>query len=724
MPAYFHDTPIDVPDGSWVRFDSDSSGTPAAVFSRSGQPIVNSVVFSQTGSVPRVTSDAATLYVRLALQTGVARSGVVAQTSGVAFTSFDSDSDITGRGGASPGAGTTDQTARDSVSTLAASLPGTYAPKPTPTATKTAAYTAAAGELAVMNVAAGATVLTLPAAPADKTQVAYRAIGATAAAPMTIARGGTDTIGTSGATTASIPLDGESGVLQYDAANTRWLGISNVKPQAALDLTYAPKQAAAARRVPFAVGFYGTFAAAQQTTAGTSRVPFYATNPATLPSFSYANFTTPSASGDTDPAAAITISASVEVGGTIYRLTFGGQSSVTIAPGGVVTSDPLGVTLPAGIYYVRTYTSSTAWYANHRFSYAGSGGFTATTDLTAAGSAAIGNTSNSSYGLAPVSATAVTAARSAAVVIIGDSIGHGLGDAGGTAQWAGYNDTTAALGRGGFIARALTPAGIGHTNLALPSETLQTFVSVAGHMRRGALITAGSTAIVQYGRNDLTAGRTLAAIQADMITAWLFLSSLGMRVMQTTITPASTSTDNFATTANQTPASSSVETVRVNLNTWLRAGAPVSAGVAVAVGTGGALVAGNSGHPLTTVIEVADLAEPSRNAGVWRANVASRTVADAAMTSGGFTVTSTTAAFTTADLGRTVLIQGAGASGANLFTTITAVSGNAASTAASAGTTVSGASATIFDAYTQDGIHPQNYATALLAAAVPTALIV
>jgi lysophospholipase L1-like esterase len=111
----------------------------------------------------------------------------------------------------------------------------------TPTSTKTAAYTAAVGDLAMMNVAGGATTLTLPTAPADKAQVGYRAIGATTAVPLTVNRGGSDTIGTAGATSATVPLADETVVLQYDAPNTRWLAVTNVRTQTSLDLRYRPQ---------------------------------------------------------------------------------------------------------------------------------------------------------------------------------------------------------------------------------------------------------------------------------------------------------------------------------------------------------------------------------------------------------------------------------------------------------------------------------------------------
>jgi peptidoglycan/xylan/chitin deacetylase (PgdA/CDA1 family) len=132
------------------------------------------------------------------------------------------------------------------IAKLAAGLPA--AVTLTPTATKTAAYTVAVGELALMNVAGGATVLTLPAAPADKAQVGYRAIGATSAVPLTVNRGGSDTIGTAGATSAVVALADEVVVLQYQASSTRWLAVSNVKTQASLDAATKTALAPVTRR--------------------------------------------------------------------------------------------------------------------------------------------------------------------------------------------------------------------------------------------------------------------------------------------------------------------------------------------------------------------------------------------------------------------------------------------------------------------------------------------
>jgi hypothetical protein len=66
-------------------------------------------------------------------------------------------------------------------------------------------------------------------------------------------------------------------------------------------------------------------------------------------------------------------------------------------------------------------------------------------------------------------------------------------------------------------------------------------------------------------------------------------------------------------------------------------------------------------------------------------------VLDGAITATQDTLASTSAAFTTADVGKHILVTGAGAAGAHLATTISSVSGGVATLAVAAGTTVTGA---------------------------------
>jgi hypothetical protein len=199
--------------------------------------------------------------------------------------------------------------------------------------------------------------------------------------------------------------------------------------------------------------------------------------------------------------------------------------------------------------------------------------------------------------------------------------------------------------------------------------------------------------IVEYGRNDVSGGSTIAAIQGYLITIWRRYARRGLVVHETTITPKpASSTDSFMTEANQTPGSD--EVVRVGVNDWLRDGAPLDGTTFAPLAVGAtALRMGQAGHPLATVVDAADAAESSRNSGKWKTPCL--VINDAAMTSGATTITSASAAFTSArDLGTTVLLKGAGPAGAGLITNISVVnSATSVSVINAAATTVSGAQA-------------------------------
>jgi hypothetical protein len=118
---------------------------------------------------------------------------------------------------------------------------------------------------------------------------------------------------------------------------------------------------------------------------------------------------------------------------------------------------------------------------------------------------------------------------------------------------------------------------------------------------------------------------------------------------------------------------------------------------------------------LTGYYEIADLVESARNSGIWKATL-NRTVADAAMSTGGARiVTSATASFTSADIGRTVAIAGAGVAGATYYGVIKSVS-NATTCAITnanpqASVSVTGAAMSIVDVYTEDGTPPARSVT-------------
>jgi lysophospholipase L1-like esterase len=558
-----------------------------------------------------------------------------------------------------------------------------------------------------------------------------------------------DGTGTPGATISgsTLTVDSDSLLPRFwfpSGTDTVWVSVNggtriavNADADARLDTifsTLARRSVATASGYPVTDNCYAISqgASSARVTVGTSRVPHTVAADCTDLRLVYGNWfnngvTLTPIHLDVDGTAVVQIKASVEIGSVIYRVTFGGSVTGTMDGGGMLVSDPLPLDIDAGtVIYTRTFLAAgtTGWYYN-KYSYVagGSGGFITTTDLTAPGSAAVADSSFSPQ-FAPITilGSSLTGLPLPSVIIIGDSIGSGYGDAPGTISHQGRNITTPAIAGGGFIARALH-GQIGAVQVAFPGDTVGDFITNQGHFRRMSFASIASTAIVEYGRNDLTTGDPVATIQANLVTLWTMCANRGMRVFQTTITPRTSSTDGWVSAGNQ--ATTGNEANRTALNDWLRAGAPLVSGVATAVGTSGALTAGQTGHPLFGVFEVADLVETARNSGIWKAAAGSRSVSNAAITSSAVTLTSATASFQTSDVGRSVTVAGAGVAGALLTGLI--VSRNSATSVnldTSATTTVSGAALTIGDTYTLDGLHPTPYASVAMAAAIDTTQIV
>lgn len=397
---------------------------------------------------------------------------------------------------------------------------------------------------------------------------------------------------------------------------------------------------------------------------------------------------------ETDGANPITVKASVEVGGTIYRVTFGGLLSGTVDPGGRLISDPLGIEIAQGTTFnVRTFVNSASAPQSNYACYGNSlsGGFTATTDLTAPGSAAVGSAAAYVYTVRAILGTPTTR-NLPTVAIVGDSISVGtndFGDGGRASNFTGYSD--GGLPAGGYIVRGLSTR-YGWINVGVPSDQAQLFNAPAGHYRRISHLSGCTDAIVEYGINDVTAGRTLAQIQSDLTNIWNLLIRRGMKVRQSTILAKTTSSDLWTTTTGQAVYGS--ESVRTALNDWIR----------------------TTPAPLTGYIEAADLSETARNSGLWKP--AQRFVTDAASNVSGNTVTSATANFTSADVGQTILLAGAGSAGAAYPTTITAVTNSTTAVMTyNPTTTVSGARLAI-GVYTTDGTHPSGTGARAIAAAV------
>lgn len=110
----------------------------------------------------------------------------------------------------------------------------------TATAVKTANYTAAAGDFVPVDTTSGAVTITLPTAPADKTQVAVKHVIQGSTNAVTIQRGGsTDVFNkTAGATSFTLPLLAQGAILQYKATGGIWYILSDDLALAQLDARY------------------------------------------------------------------------------------------------------------------------------------------------------------------------------------------------------------------------------------------------------------------------------------------------------------------------------------------------------------------------------------------------------------------------------------------------------------------------------------------------------
>jgi lysophospholipase L1-like esterase len=313
---------------------------------------------------------------------------------------------------------------------------------------------------------------------------------------------------------------------------------------------------------------------------------------------------------------AVTLKPSIEMStGTIVPVFGGGVRPVVVQPGQLWVSDP--VTLPTtpapgDLIWGRGYgtVASGGKYPlgqttvgsvgsparNHRFE----------TGVTVTDKADSGTITAAPFGFAPsIYLIAADETIGESVVFYGDSIATGQGD---SANGLG-------LYTPGFLARACDAQSLPWWKLSVPGEQASTSLTAR-------LLSAPSAtiAVCNWGANDFRTV-SLATWQANVIAKWIAIGALGPRVYHTTTTPVATAPGNdFTQLVTQTTDGNNSK--RVSFNAWLRDGAPINGGAAVAVGTttAGTLRAGQAGHPLAGWFEVADVVENTRDSGIWKIN--------------------------------------------------------------------------------------------------------
>jgi lysophospholipase L1-like esterase len=159
-----------------------------------------------------------------------------------------------------------------------------------------------------------------------------------------------------------------------------------------------------------------------------------------------------------------------------------------------------------------------------------------------------------------------------------------------------------AYGNTGFLERGVFAGGFPYVTFARASDRLAYWVGATGrdYSRLQQLAATGaSTVIIALGINDTSTGATAAATEGYMTTLISQIHALGIsNVIITTLTPYATSTDDYATTTNQT--TNVDNSVRVAYNDYVR--------------TNYATMGASSYY------EIADTIESARDSGLWAVN--------------------------------------------------------------------------------------------------------
>jgi hypothetical protein len=409
--------------------------------------------------------------------------------------------------------------------------------------------------------------------------------------------------------------------------------------------------------------------------------------------------------------------------GTIHQLYVNGASVWLGSPGQTITTDRMGIHIVAGDYITvysfvnrvadngQTYSdgtaglltstqtylpnnskpngASSAWNNGDGFTFSNSTTTPPTYDTTSTGTV---SASTVGFGFMPTVVLGwANKETSKSVIIVGDSIAWQTGDY----PLAPYINTGSQ-----YIHYALTPA-FGIEQLAVGSDNAYLWINSWSTLFRGTQLANAKYAIIEMGRNDMNhAGETtLATVQATEIALWNMVSAYGEKCFVTTVTPYTTSTDYWVTTANQTYQSAAAESIRQQYNTWIRARAPMLNGVAVAVGTGGAITMGAGGHPLSGYFDPAMNVETSLNSGYWKSGIVA--VSSTSTAGSTTTLTDSTQSWTTNQYSG-YMLDDITKSTSSIIVTNTA-------TVVTTATSIGAASSDVYkivNSETYDGLHP------------------
>jgi len=247
--------------------------------------------------------------------------------------------------------------------------------------------------------------------------------------------------------------------------------------------------------------------------------------------------------------------------GVFTPVTNGGVRPLVVPPAQQAAAfDLLPIAIPAGAtFWIKTFVQ---WTGSFRL--CGQCACNITADWTNRGVGLADNTltattfatTSGTVGFGPIVYATFSGAQRC-LGILGDSIGYASADA------------PNPLNNDHFFERALVDA-VPALNVSFNGNTLQEF-DASGTGRRYILNGSIDRLICELGVNDTFSPITLAALQSRAQLAWSTFLSAGVKVWQTTLTPRTTSTDGWATRANQTIVNATAEALRIGFNAWIRA---------------------------------------------------------------------------------------------------------------------------------------------------------
>lgn len=255
--------------------------------------------------------------------------------------------------------------------------------------------------------------------------------------------------------------------------------------------------------------------------------------------------------------ATTTIEASIEYPEGVYtRVQFSGVDAGSMASGATLISDATAVTIPNGAkFFTRVYRLNANGFRYNLYATRNDVGGDKAEAGTSVTNRVMGGTITSNVNFTVTPQAIIGQTRRVSVFMVGDSRCIGVND--------DFTDNT--NGDTGEFARTLGPE-FAYINAGIAGDSPSTFLT--SPTKRLQLASYCSHVVSNYGINQLTAGGAASVVQSTLLVLWGRLRNDKDGLFHSTLPPVTTSTDGWATLANQTTVASNA--ARQTVNTFIR----------------------------------------------------------------------------------------------------------------------------------------------------------